>query len=126
MLAAKKILIIEDDATLARGLRHKFERHGIRAEECHDGQEALKRLNHEHFDFILEDLMMPIKDGFAVLQEKPATLNRATPVCVLTALGQDDKLERARSLGAWRCYVKSETSADEVVKDIQKELEATH
>jgi CheY-like chemotaxis protein len=66
--------------------------------------------------------MMPVKDGFAVLAKKPATPNAETPVYVLTGMGQDEKLELAKELGARSVFSKHEMSPAEVAATIEREV----
>lgn len=118
----KRILIVEDDRNLNTALRRRFEGSGFEAIPCYDGQEALAVMNRQPCDGLLLDLMMPVKDGFAVLAEKPTTRCAAAPAYVLTTMGQDEKLELARQLGAKQVFLKSETSASQVVDAIRRDL----
>jgi DNA-binding response OmpR family regulator len=122
--AKKRILIIEDDHNLNQSLGRKFTRLGFEVTGCHDGQEGIEHLSHETFDCVLLDLMMPIKDGFAVLTKKPATLNASIPAYVLTGLGQDEKLALARELGAKHVFSKHEVSPADVAATIEHEVSA--
>lgn len=125
MLAKKRVLVIEDDRNLNPSLVRKFEKLGFETVGCYDGQQGIERLAQEHFDCVLLDLMMPIKNGFEVLQQKPQTPNAQTPAYVLTALGQEEKILRARELGARDVFSKSEMSPAQVVETIRKGLSAT-
>jgi DNA-binding response OmpR family regulator len=118
----KKLLVTEDEDAMARVLVNKFERSGFEVHRCCNGKEALEYLGANTVDVIVLDLLMPGKDGFAVLQEKKSTKNPTTPVFVLTNLGQEEALERAKSLGATDCFVKSRTSLNDLVIHIKKSL----
>jgi CheY-like chemotaxis protein len=69
---------------------------------------------------ILIDLMMPIKDGFAVLSQRGTAKNPNTPVYVLTTFGEE-KCQLARQLGARKTFIKSEMSAAAVIEEIKRD-----
>jgi len=121
-MTPKKILIVEDDMNLARALRLKFQKHGFDSTACYGGEEAIEMMLKQKFDIVLLDILMPGKDGYVVLAEKAGTMNKTTPVHVLTALGQEENLVKAKELGATRCFVKSKVSINEVVDHIMDEL----
>ena len=77
--AAMRVLIVEDEpkmaAFLARGLRE----HGLMAEECHRGDEALERILGASFDAVVLDIMLPGLDGLALTRRLRAKGN-TTPV----------------------------------------------
>jgi DNA-binding response OmpR family regulator len=114
--------VIEDDRNLNPSLVRKFTRLGFEAVGCFDGQAGIDHLSREPFDCVLLDLMMPIKNGFEVLEQKPQTANAQTPAYVLTALGQEEKIAHARELGAREVFSKSEMSPAQVVETIQQEI----
>jgi len=115
---APRILVVDDDRAINRSLVRKFSRHGCTAVGAYDGHEALEQLRHERFDGVLLDLLMPIEDGFQVLAQRGATPNAATPVYVLTSLGRDDEIARARQLGVRDVFIKNETSPTQVVETV--------
>lgn len=100
----------------------KFNNNGFTAVPCYNGQDAIEHMRKEKYDFILLDILMPVKDGYAVLEEKPKTMNAHTPIAVLTALGQEENLARARHLGATECFVKSEISMNDVIQRVREIL----
>lgn len=120
--AKKRVLVIEDDRNLNPSLVRKFEKLGFETVGCYDGQQGIEHLAREPFDCVLLDLMMPIKNGFEVLQQKPRTPNAQTPAYVLTALGQEEKILRARELGARDVFSKSEMSPAQVVETIHRAI----
>lgn len=113
--AARRILVVDDDKFINRSLVRSFARSGCQAVSAFDGREALEQLAHDEFDGVLLDLKMPVEDGFAVLAKRQATRNATTPVYVLTSVGQEDDIARARKLGVKDIFVKSETSPSTVV-----------
>lgn len=122
--AARKVLVVEDDVNLNQSLQRKFQKAGMQAVGCNDGQQGIDWLEREKFDCVLLDLMMPVKDGFALLVKKKSTPNADTPAFVLTTCGQDEKLDLAYELGARRVFQKSDQSPSQVVETITTEIGA--
>lgn len=87
-----RILIIEDDKSLAETLRFQLERNNFETDVCHDGEEGLHYIEQQAHDLILLDRMLPGLDGISVLKitrEK----NISTPIIFVTALGAlNDKI----------------------------------
>jgi DNA-binding response OmpR family regulator len=117
-----KALIIEDSMPVNQMLRQKLEQASVASDGCFDGQQGLERMRSQVYDFILMDLMMPIKDGFAVLSERAGTQNAQTPIYVLTTL-EEEKCELALALGAKRVFIKSRVSPAIVIAEILKDME---
>jgi CheY-like chemotaxis protein len=84
-----RVLVVEDEAHLAQGLRFNLEAEGYSAEVVGDGETATERLlkRKENFDVVVLDIMLPGKDGFSVVSELRAASNYV-PVLMLTARGQ--------------------------------------
>lgn len=120
--AKKRVLLVEDEKDLMKALSLKFTKEGFDVTSCYDGQQAIDMLTKQTFDVVLLDIIMPVKDGFSVLQERANTQNKDTPFCVLTALGQEDHLDKARKLGAKQCYIKSSTTIAAILTNIKTEL----
>lgn len=81
-----RILIIEDDKSLAETLRFQLEYNHFETDVCYDGEEGLYFIEQQSHDLILLDRMLPVLDGISVLKitrEK----NISTPIIFLTALG---------------------------------------
>ncbi len=94
-----RILIIEDNADLAFGLRTNLEVQGYEVELAHDGLAGLQVAQHIAVDLIVLDLRFPSLGGIDLLKEFRKT-NKQTPVLVLTAKGNEvDKVMGLR-LGA--------------------------
>ncbi len=119
-----RVLIAEDEKALANALELKLTNAGFAVVVAVDGEETLRRLATEHFDLLLLDLIMPNKDGFAVLtelHEKKAKM----PVVVLSNLGQTEDERRAKELGAVDYWVKADITLMDVVTRIKKLLDMT-
>lgn len=94
-----RILIIEDEPEMARGLRDNFEFDGHEVVAAADGEEGLKRALDPGIDLILLDIMLPKKSGLEVCRELRAARVR-TPVIMLTARGQEIDKVLGLELGA--------------------------
>ena len=117
----KKILIGEDEKPMARALELKLQKSGFEAKAVFNGQEVLDELSKNKYDLVLLDLIMPIKDGFAVLEELNNKKNK-TPIIVSSNLGQPEDVARAKKLGAINYFIKSDTTITEVIGFIKKAL----
>jgi two-component system response regulator VanR len=122
MADKKKILIVEDEKALQTTLYIKLMKNGFEPTVCADGQQAIDMLLKDKFDLILLDIILPMKDGYMVLEEKANTVNKDTPVIVMTNLSQPEHLAHAKKLGARDCYMKSQISLKTVMANIQNVL----
>jgi DNA-binding response OmpR family regulator len=96
-----RVLVVEDEAHLAQGLRFNLEAEGYSAEIVGDGEAATERLlgKKENFDAVVLDIMLPGKDGFSVVSELRAARNYV-PVLMLTARGSPEDVLRGFAAGA--------------------------
>jgi DNA-binding response OmpR family regulator len=96
-----RVLVVEDEAHLAQGLRFNLEAEGYAAEVVGDGEEATDRLleKNEKFDAVVLDIMLPGKDGFSVVSELRAARNYV-PVLMLTARGRPEDVLKGFASGA--------------------------
>jgi DNA-binding response OmpR family regulator len=96
-----RVLVVEDEAHLAQGLRFNLEAEGYAAEVVGDGETATDRLleNKEKFDAVVLDIMLPGKDGFSVVSELRAARNYV-PVLMLTARGRPEDVLKGFASGA--------------------------
>jgi DNA-binding response OmpR family regulator len=96
-----RVLVVEDEAHLAQGLRFNLEAEGYAAEVVGDGESATERLleKQENFDVVVLDIMLPGKDGFSVVSELRAARNYI-PVLMLTARGRPEDVLKGFASGA--------------------------
>lgn len=88
---AKKVLVVDDEKLIVKGIRFSLEQDGMEVECAYDGEEALRLATENAYDMILLDLMLPKMDGFEVCQRIREFSN--VPVVMLTAKGDDmDKI----------------------------------
>jgi DNA-binding response OmpR family regulator len=99
-----RILIVEDEANLAKGMQFNFEIEGYDVAVAADGAEALQRLTakgplSEGFDLVILDVMLPGMDGYAVA-ERLREAGDFTPIMMLTAKGRPEDIVRGLEGGA--------------------------
>src|SRR6056297_1994444 len=84
---SQKILIVDDEPLLVKGLKYGLEQDGYSIEVAYDGKNALEIQEKENFDLIILDLMLPEIDGLEVCQKIRETSQ--VPIIMLTAKGED-------------------------------------
>jgi two-component system alkaline phosphatase synthesis response regulator PhoP len=94
-----RILLIEDNRDLAYGLRNNLEIEGYDVEVAHDGVAGLRMFSNVKPDLTILDIMLPQLDGFRVLKTLRQK-DRATPVLLLTAKGEESDKVRGLRMGA--------------------------
>ncbi len=89
-----KVLIIEDEETLARNLAEKLKGEGFNVLTAGEGEEGLEKIRSDHPDLIVLDIMLPKLDGLSlcrIVRRDPATAH--IPIIMLTARGTEvDKI----------------------------------
>lgn len=87
----KKILVVDDEKLIVKGIRFSLEQDGMEVTCAYDGEEALEYAQSQEFDLILLDIMLPKMSGFEVCQQIREFSN--VPIVMLTAKGDDmDKI----------------------------------
>jgi DNA-binding response OmpR family regulator len=96
-----KILVVEDEQHLADGLKFNLDAEGYEADVVDTGEAALERLLGERapYDLVVLDVMLPAKDGFAVVSELRAA-RQFVPVLILTARGRPEDVLKGFAAGA--------------------------
>ena len=120
---AKKILLVEDDDSLANVYLARLEVEGFVVKRVPNGEDALAAAVEFKPDLVLLDVMMPKVSGFDVLdilRNTPETAN--LKVVMLTALSQDSDKARADQLGADDYLVKSQVVIADVIERIKQHL----
>jgi len=111
-----KILIAEDDKFLSTAFQIKLTKLGYEVKIAGDGNEVLEILKTFTPDIILLDLIMPVKDGFGVLEELRAN---KIPVIIASNLGEKEEIDKGLSLGAKDYIIKSNMSLEDLDKKIK-------
>jgi len=117
----KHILIVEDERAISKALQLKLIHEGFEVDAAYNGQDGIDQAKSKTFDLILLDMVMPIKDGFAFLEETNAA-GRKAPVIVLSNLSQPEDIQKAKSLGAVDFIVKSDTPLSDIVNLVNNVL----
>jgi len=94
-----RILVVEDEESIAQGLLFNLERKGHSVELESNGREALEKVRTGRYDLILLDVRLPEMDGFEVCQSLRSEGN-FTPIVILTARSQPDDVIYGLKLGA--------------------------
>ena len=90
-MGKKKILVVDDEKLIVKGIRFSLEQDGMEVDCAYDGQEALDKAMATAYDMILLDVMLPKMDGFEVCQAIREFSD--VPIVMLTAKGDDmDKI----------------------------------
>ncbi|MBI2099269.1 response regulator [Candidatus Uhrbacteria bacterium] len=119
----KKILIVEDEETLAKVLEEKFKKEKFKVEVAYDGEAAMLAAKRFKPDLILLDLILPGKHGLEVLKELKADAELKTaPVIVLSNIDSDESIKQALALGAVDYFVKTQHALNEVMEKIKNQL----
>lgn len=118
-----KIAIIEDDQVINQMYRMKFEAAGFEVASASDGEAGVALVGKTKPDLILLDLQMPHMNGAEALERiraKPTTA--ATPVIILTNLGEEEAPKNLRTMGIHSYIVKAELTPSQVVTRVKEAL----
>lgn len=119
----KKILLVDDEPEMIRGLKYNLEFDGYLVDTAGDGVEGLQKILSHNYDLILLDVMMPGKSGFDVCRECRNN-NIETPVILLTAKGEEIDKVLGLELGA-DDYITKPFSLRELLARIKAVLRRT-
>ena len=121
--ASKTVLIVDDDPFILDMYVLKFREEGFRVEVASDGKKAFEQIKEVHPDVVLLDIVMPLMDGFEVLNKvKQDDALKNIPIILLTNLGQKEDTERGTSLGASDYIIKAHFTPSEVVSKVKEFL----
>jgi DNA-binding response OmpR family regulator len=124
-MATKKtiILIIEDDEVLLRALYLTFHGSNYTIATAEDGDTGLKMAQRLKPNIILLDLLLPKMNGFDFLKYAKANSTlKDIPVIVLSNLGDEENITKAKELGAIDYFVKSGTNLEDLNNQVMKTL----
>lgn len=87
---SKKLLVVEDDANIARLVKYNLDKAGFACTVLDNGADVLPRMNAERFDLVILDLMLPEIDGLELCRTiKQDTNLSSTPIIIVTAKGEE-------------------------------------
>lgn len=90
-MAEKRVLVVDDEKLIVKGIRFSLEQDDIKVDCAYDGEEALEYVRNNQYDIILLDVMLPKLTGFEVCQQIREF--SSVPIIMLTAKGDDmDKI----------------------------------
>lgn len=119
---AARVLIVEDDPTIAELADTQLRSQGMRPTKCLGGREALQAIEHAAFDLVILDLMMPDVDGYEVFRTlKSSPRTRSTPVIFLTAKSSPEDVQYGLALGA-DYYVTKPFSGSDLMQKVRNVL----
>jgi len=105
----KIILLVEDDPLIRKILSDEL-----------NGEACLEALDSKNIDLVLLDIIIPKKDGIAVLRELKQTGKiPQLPVYILSALSDMEKVAEGIALGARGYFVKQESGREEIIKAVR-------
>ena len=118
----KKILIVDDEPNIVMTLEYTFKKSNYEVFIARDGQEALDILKTNYPDVIILDIMMPMVDGFATLEQIRKDENlKHTKVIFLSAKNKESDIEKGLALGA-DAYMTKPFSIKKVVEKVEELL----
>lgn len=124
----KRVLIVEDDQFLREFYEELLVSEGMVVETAPDGDIAVNKMHEGGYDLILLDIMLPKKDGLAILRETktnpPSKPNG--PIVVLTNIGQDAIIKSCFEAGAAGYMIKSALNPDQVLQEIHNYLQISN
>ncbi|MGZ9674831.1 response regulator transcription factor [Flavobacterium sp. GNP001] len=116
----KKILIVDDEPNIVMALEYTFKKNNFEVFIARDGQEALDILSIQLPDVIILDVMMPMVDGFATLEQiKKDERLQNCKVIFLSAKNKDKDIEKGLALGA-NLYVVKPFSVKKLVEQVHE------
>ncbi|MFV8343439.1 response regulator transcription factor [Flavobacterium sp. XS2P39] len=115
----KKILIVDDEPNIVMSLEYTFKKNNFEVFIARDGQEALDILETQIPDVMILDVMMPMVDGFATLEQiKKDDRLQHCKVIFLSAKNKEKDIKKGLSLGA-NLYVVKPFSLKKLVEQVQ-------
>ena len=120
-----KIIIIEDDAIVARIYESRLEKEGFEVEICADGQSGFYRIYEFHPDAVLLDLMLPKMNGIEILKKIRAQAEtQRTPVIVFTNAYVPNMIHEAFQAGANNVFNKATLTPRQVIDALRMAIQA--
>lgn len=117
------ILLVEDEQFLSDIYSEALKKADFLVERAFDGEEALKKVKDKAPSLVLLDLIIPLKDGFIVLEEiKNNPVSKDIPVIICSNLGQESDIEKCKELGACEYLIKADVPLHEMVMLVRKTL----
>lgn len=124
----KKVLVVEDDDATLKALRLALEKAGLAVLEAKNGVSGVVVALEKHPDLILLDILMPMMDGWEMLQQvrEKDDWGKCVPVIILTNLSADEdaQIRHIAELGPSFFMVKADWKVEGVVEKVLETLNA--
>ena len=115
-----KILICDDDKMTIRALEFQLKNEGFEIIKAVNGREAMNILeSNDDIDLLIADLYMPFVNGMELITYIRETLQRDTPIIIITLTKVEDKVRQAFELGA-NSFLTKPIDVDELANEIKK------
>jgi len=121
-----KVLLVEDDRFLREICGRKLTQEGYTVYPAIDGEKALANLEKIKPDIVLLDIILPAINGFEVLEKLKAHNDSKiaqVPVIMLSNLGQEEDIEKAKNMGAVDYLVKAHFTTEEIISKLESILQ---
>ena len=116
-----RILVVDDEEIVIKSCLRILDSDDYQVEAVQDGREALRKIEENHYDVMILDIMMPSLDGLEVLRRVKET-HPNVDVIMITGLSQIDTAVQAMKLGAFD-YISKPFEPDELKMVVQRALE---
>ena len=117
----KKILVIEDEIELISLISEKLKKENYEVLTAMNGEEGYKAILKEKPDLVLLDIIMPVMDGYEVL-EKIQDAKIEIPIIIISNSGQPIEIEKTKKLGANDHLIKTDFDPKDLVRMIKLHL----
>ena len=121
MNTQKHVLVAEDEAFLLGMIRSILSKHGVRVSTASNGQEAIDVIEKDPPDVLLLDLLMPLVDGFAVLEHRKKR-KMTFPVIVCSNLSDKASIIKCDKFDVSEYIIKSDMDDDQIWSVVEKYL----
>lgn len=115
-----KILLIDDDQSLADIFKTVLEKAGFEVITANDGKTGLEKANSEAPNLILLDQILPDAKGTEILKNIKTSALKDIPVAILSNFGQSELIEEALNLGAVEYLLKYQIAPEDLVNKVKK------
>ena len=104
---SKKVLVIDDSATMRQMIKMTLDRAGYEVGEAEDGEKGLRKASMHVFDLVLSDVNMPVMNGFELIRKLRVIPDyKFTPIILITTESNAEKKQEGKAAGATGWIVK--------------------
>ena len=125
MIQSKKIsiFVIEDEQTLVRSLKDKFERTGYEVKTEIDGIKGYSRIVKEKPNIVILDIILPGLNGLDILKKlKDNAETKNIPVILLSNVDDEKSMNQGKKLGAVAYFIKTNVTLNRLIEEIKRHL----